>query len=230
MIWPLRLLRVPSERSGQVRGKLIVSNHLLLFAALFNQLLFYRTDSNQSVWKWQCFLFVLDLTATCNDIRMRDIKDINKEWFCTIFSRFHLEKWYWWTYLQGRNRNEDKKSRLDTVGGGEGGLNWKSSIETYTLPYVKQIANGKMLYKTRVQPSSLWQCREVGWGEWEGGSRGKGHMYTYGWFMLWYSRSQYNTVKQLSSDKKEWFRINFWLFKPSQREKTEFLKTHYSKP
>ena len=32
----------------------------------------------------------------------------------------------------------------------------------------------------------------LGWGErWEGGSRGRGHMCTYGWFMLIYSRNQY---------------------------------------
>ena len=33
-----------------------------------------------------------------------------------------------------------------------------------------------------------------------GGSRGRGHMYIYGWFMLMYGRNQYNTVKQLSSN------------------------------
>ena len=30
----------------------------------------------------------------------------------------------------------------------EGGTDWESSIETYTLQYVKQIANGKLLYNT----------------------------------------------------------------------------------
>ena len=31
------------------------------------------------------------------------------------------------------------------------------------------------------QLGALYQCGEVGWGErWEGGSRGSGHMYTYG--------------------------------------------------
>ena len=38
----------------------------------------------------------------------------------------------------------------------------------------------------------------VGWGgRWEGGSRGRGHMYTYGWSMLLYGRNQHNIVKQL---------------------------------
>ena len=60
----------------------------------------------------------------------------------------------WWTYLQGRNRGADRENRpVDTVGEGEGGKNWKSSIETYILLYVKQIASGKMLYNTG---SSTW--------------------------------------------------------------------------
>ena len=34
----------------------------------------------------------------------------------------NLEKWYWWTYLQGRNRDAGINNRLvDTLGEGEGG-------------------------------------------------------------------------------------------------------------
>ena len=32
-----------------------------------------------------------------------------------------------------------------TVGEGEGGVNWESSVEIYTLTYAKQIASGKLL-------------------------------------------------------------------------------------
>ena len=37
---------------------------------------------------------------------------------------------------------------MDTGGGGEreGGMDGGSNMETYTLPYVKQIANGNLLY------------------------------------------------------------------------------------
>ena len=35
---------------------------------------------------------------------------------------------------------------MGTVGEGESGMNGESSMETYTLPYVKQIANGNLLY------------------------------------------------------------------------------------
>ena len=35
-------------------------------------------------------------------------------------------------------------------------------------------------------------------GRWEGGSKGRVHVYTYGWFLLMYGRNQHNIVKQLS--------------------------------
>ena len=52
------------------------------------------------------------------------------------------------------------------------------------------------------QTEALYQPRGVEWeGRWEGGSRGRGYMYTYGWFMLWFDRKQQNSVKQLSFNK-----------------------------
>ena len=49
---------------------------------------------------------------------------------------------------------------------------------------------------------ALYQPRVVGWGrKWDGGSKGKGHMYTYGWFMLRFDRKQQNPIKQLSFKK-----------------------------
>ena len=45
------------------------------------------------------------------------------------------------------------------------------------------------------QTGALYQPSWVGWG---GGSRGRGHMYTCGWFMLMFDRKQQNSVKQLS--------------------------------
>ena len=51
---------------------------------------------------------------------------------------WNLERWYWWTYLQGSNGNTDIQNRLmDTGREGEGGKNWESSTETYALPCVK---------------------------------------------------------------------------------------------
>jgi len=114
-----------------------------------------------------------------------------------------LEKWYRWTYLQGSNGDADTEKRLmDTLGSWgkeEGGMNGESSMEIYTLPYVKSIANGNLLYDSGTPTRALWQPRGVGWdGRWEGCSRGRGHVYTYGWFMLMYGRNSHNIVKQLS--------------------------------
>ena len=56
----------------------------------------------------------------------------------------------------------------------------ESNMET-SLPYVKQIANGNLLYGSGTQTGALYQSRGVGWGgRWEGSSKGSGYMYTYG--------------------------------------------------
>ena len=68
---------------------------------------------------------------------------------------WNLERWYWWNYLQSSKGDADIENRLlDTVGKGEEGMNWKSNTETYTLPCVKQIASGNMLYDTGTQIQS----------------------------------------------------------------------------
>ena len=51
-----------------------------------------------------------------------------------------LERWYWWIYLQGNNGDADIENKLMDKGGGEEGkdkMNGESSMEAYTLPYVK---------------------------------------------------------------------------------------------
>ena len=53
------------------------------------------------------------------------------------------------------------------------------------------------------QTGALYQPRGVGQGgRGGGGSKGRGYMCTYGWFMLRFDRKQQNSVKQLSFDKK----------------------------
>ena len=93
---------------------------------------------------------------------------------------WNLEKWYWWTYLQGSSGDADIENTLvDPVWEGEGGTNWKSDIETCTLPYLKQLASGSLLCDAG--NSNLVFCdnlRGVQWGRrCVGGLRGRGHMY-----------------------------------------------------
>ena len=53
------------------------------------------------------------------------------------------------------------------------------------------------------QTGALYKPRGVEWGgRWEGVSKERGYMYTYGWFMLRFERTQQNSVKQLSFNKK----------------------------
>ena len=44
---------------------------------------------------------------------------------------------------------------MDPVGEREGGMNRESCSEIYTLPYVKQIANGKFCVTQKAQPGAL---------------------------------------------------------------------------
>ena len=53
------------------------------------------------------------------------------------------------------------------------------------------------------ETGALYQPGRVGWGErWEGASKVRGYMFTYGWFILRFDRKQQNSIKQLSFNKK----------------------------
>ena len=83
---------------------------------------------------------------------------------------WNLEKWYWWTYLQGKNRDADIEKLVNTAGKGQGGTNWESNIEIQTLPCIKQIASGNLLYKYRDLNPVFCDNLE----EWDGVRRGEG--------------------------------------------------------
>ena len=50
---------------------------------------------------------------------------------------WNLERWYQWCYMQNSQGDTEIKNRLLNSVGGEGGMIWDTSTETYTLPYVK---------------------------------------------------------------------------------------------
>ena len=86
--------------------------------------------------------------------------------------------------------------------GGEGEIHGKSNMEIY-ITICKIDSQWEFAVCLRKQTGALHQPRGVGcWGRWEGGSKGRGYMYTYGWFMLRFDRKQQNSVKQLSFNKK----------------------------
>ena len=57
--------------------------------------------------------------------------------YCRVM-HIYMEFVHRWTYLQGNSGVADiEKGLVDTVGEGESGASWESSMETYTLPYLK---------------------------------------------------------------------------------------------
>ena len=104
---------------------------------------------------------------------MKSQRKINIIWYHLYVES---KNWYKWTYIQNRN--------------------------IYTLPFVKQRANGKLLYNS----GALWRLRGVGWGgKWEGGSQGRG-THAYLWLIhvdTWQNPTQWwkVTILQLKINK-----------------------------
>ena len=74
-----------------------------------------------------------------------------------------------------------KRHREQTYGHGERVRCMERVTWKLTLPYVKYIANRNFLNGSGNSNRGSDQSRGVGWGgRWEGGSRGRGYMYTYG--------------------------------------------------
>ena len=103
-------------------------------------------------------------------------------------------------YLYGINRDTNIENKFWTQWKKERAQQVERNTDIYTTPGVKQPA-GSCSVNQGAQLSALWWPRPVGWGGgWGGGSSGSRHMYTYGWFMLLYSRSQNSILDQLYSN------------------------------
>ena len=72
--------------------------------------------------------------------------------------------------LYVRQQNRCKEQILDSVGEGEGGMIWESSIETCILSYVKQITSSGSMHETGCSGLVQWDDLE-GWDR-EGWGRG----------------------------------------------------------
>ena len=83
-------------------------------------------------------------------------------------------------YLQGSNG--ETENRLTDMGRGEERVRCMEKVTwKLILPYVKQIPRGICCMVQETQTGALYQPRGVEWGgRWEGGSKGRGYMYTYG--------------------------------------------------
>ena len=107
---------------------------------------------------------------------------------------WNLERWYWWTYLQGSSGDAERENRfVDTVWEEEGGTNWKNSMEIYIT--ICKIDGGNLLCNigNSTQCSvTTWSC---GMGT-EVGRRFKEGTYVYQWLShvdIWQKPAQYYT-------------------------------------
>ena len=96
--------------------------------------------------------------------------------------------------MQGSKRDTDVKNRfLDSVGEDKGGMIWENSIETYILPYVKQMTSASLMHEAEHPKPVRWVNPEGWYGEGGGpGVQDGEHVYTRGGFMLMYGKT--NTI------------------------------------
>ena len=91
--------------------------------------------------------------------------------------------------MQGISGETSIENRLMVMGRGEERVRCMMRVtRKFTLTYVKWIADGNL----------LMLCINLEAWDWEGASKGRCYMYTYGGFMLRFDRKQQNSVKQLS--------------------------------
>ena len=74
----------------------------------------------------------------------------------------------------------------------------KSNMETYTTIYK---IDSQREFAAWLRKLKQGLCINLEGWDGEGGSKGRGYMYTYGWFMLRFDRKQQNSVKQLPFNK-----------------------------
>ena len=134
--------------------------------------------------------YTIFFTEWCKSEKEKQISYINT-------CMWNLEKQYWGTCLQHRDRDADVDNGfVDTARGGEGGTNCESSTETSTPPYVKQRASGELLHSTgsSTRCSVTTSRSGLGWGV-EGRD-----ICTVMSDSLLHGRNQHSIVKQLSSN------------------------------
>ena len=102
-----------------------------------------------------------------------------------------LERWYWWTHLQGSNGETDIRTDLWTQLGKERvgwiqrvveGICWNTYFTICKIDGQWEFA----VWCKELKPCVLWEPRGVHGVGWEagGGSGRRGHVYTYGWSTL----------------------------------------------
>ena len=83
-------------------------------------------------------------------------------------------------------------------------LLWRIFPTQWSNPYLLHLLRGRRIpyplsdlggREPKAKASALWQPRGLGQGRrWEGGSRERGHVYSYVWFMSMYVQNHHNVV------------------------------------
>ena len=145
----------------------------------------------------------MDSTTDSMDVSLSKLQETvkNREAWCAVVQEV-TKSWTWlsnWTRIKNGDRDLENRF-LHSVREGEGGMNWESGIETYTLPYVKLIASGNLLYyagsSKLVLCDSLEGLDRVGGGRevQEGGRFKREGTYVYSWLIhvdIWQKPTQY---------------------------------------
>ena len=112
-----------------------------------------------------------------------EVSQKEKDKYCILNHIYGIQKKR--IYLQGSSGETDIEIRLMDMGRGEERVRYMDRVTwKLTFPYVKQIANGNLLYGSGNSNTAMYQPRGVGWrGKWEGGSKGRGYIYIYLWLI-----------------------------------------------
>ena len=161
---------------------------------------FLYTMKYYSAIKKNAFQSVLMMWLNLEPMTQSEASQKEKDKYCIFMHAYlwNLERWYWWTYLQGSNGDTDLENTFIDLGvgvEGEGGTNGESSVETYITIW-KIDSKWELLCDTgsSTQCSVEWCPRGVGWGgKWEGGFRREG-TYVYLWLThvdVWQTPTRY---------------------------------------
>ena len=120
-------------------------------------------------------------------ILQSEVSQKEKDKYCTLTHIWNLERWCWRSYVWSSREDTDIKNRFGSHSGRMRGWDdWREQHWNIYITIWKRQPVGVWCMTQGPKASVLWKPGGVGWGGRWGTSRGWGHIYTCGWFMLMY--------------------------------------------